>query len=233
MKKLNVVLALMVVAVFALLPLSSQKAYADTVTLTLDPNLGDYTQYSWTNNGTHTELIGPYIAILNGDGFVNESVQVICYDMTLATQIGTAYSGSIEPLSYFTDTTTNTEIMEATYLGNKLINDGGLNASLATRGAISTAIWQIMNATSTSSLSPFPNDPAAQNYINDAIVAVNSGAWTVAEANMYATWVPNAGDIELIQRFDVLPAPEPGSLILLGTGMFGLATFMYRRKRIA
>jgi len=31
---------------------------------------------------------------------------------------------------------------------------------------------------------------------------------------------------------DLLEAPEPGSLILLGTGMLGFATFLRRRKRV-
>src|ERR1039457_4956194 len=155
MKKLNVVLALMVVAVFALLSLGSQKAYADTVvSLTLTGNYSTYTWFSDNNdpnpntaNGSYSESVGPYSAILNGGPYNNTLVQVICYDMNLATQIGTTYQGSIEPLSSFYNPT-YTEIMEATYLDNMLMNDGGQNADLNTRGAISTAIWQIMEPTS-------------------------------------------------------------------------------------
>ena len=229
MKKFNVGLALLFVAVCALLSLNPLKAYADPVTLTLDGNWGDYTEYSWINNGTtHTEPVGPYMAILNGGGYNNESVLVICYDMNASTYVGTTYTGTVEPVTAFIGST-STEIMEATYLGNELLDDGGLNAPLATRGAISTAIWQIMNASSTTEVTPFPSDPAAQSYIADAVVAVGNGTWTVADANLYTTWMPD--DIGSIQRFDApAPTPEPGSLILLGTGMLGLAFFLYRRR---
>lgn len=223
----------MVVAVFALLSFSALKAHADAVTLTLDPNWADYTEYSWVSGvTTYTEPVGPYMATLNGGGYNNVSVLVICYDMNAATTVGTTYSGTIEPVTDFISST-STEIMEATYLGNELLDDGGLNAPLATRGAISTAIWQIMNASSTTGVMTFPDDPAAAPYIAAADTAVTNGTWTVADANLYSTWVPDSDDIDLIQRFEVAPTPEPGSLVLLGTGIFGLATFIYRRKRIA
>jgi hypothetical protein len=223
----------LVTAVFALLTLGSQKAYADSVTLTLDGNWGDYTQYSWVSNGTtYSEPVGPYMAIMNGGGYNNQSVLVICYDMKAATNIGTSYTGSVEPVTDFIDPTTSTDIMEATYLGNELMNDGGLNAPLATKGAISTAIWQIMNASSTTGVTPFPDDPAAQPYIANAIVAVGNGSWTVADADLYTTWMPD--DIGSIQRFDAPePTPEPGSFVLFGTGLLGLAAFWIRRKRFA
>jgi hypothetical protein len=62
MKKLNVVLALMVVAVFALLSLSPLKAYADTVTMTFEypggqSSGGDYVYpYNFSINGSTTTI---------------------------------------------------------------------------------------------------------------------------------------------------------------------------------
>ncbi|HME56804.1 MAG TPA: PEP-CTERM sorting domain-containing protein [Terracidiphilus sp.] len=232
MKKCNVGLILSVVALCALLSFSPGKVYADTVvTLTLDGNWGDYTAYSWTSGGnTYSNVAGPYVAYLNGGGYNNLAVLVMCYDMNSPTDIGTVYLGTVTPLTV--SNPNYQALMETTYLDNELIySDGGLSAPLATRGAISTAIWQIMYPSSTTNNTPFPDDPAAQTYITDAITAVGNGTWTLEDANQYPTWGP---DITTIQRFGGFPpVPEPTSLILLGSGLLGIAGFTYRRRRHA
>jgi len=48
-------------------------------------------------------------------------------------------------------------------------------------GAISLAIWEIMNPTSTTKSTPFPTDPAALPYEADAAAAVADGSWTAAD----------------------------------------------------
>jgi hypothetical protein len=167
------------------------------------------------------------------DGYFNQSVLVICYDMSADTYVGKAYTGSMEPISYFTGVE-KTEIMEATYLVNELNVDGGLNAPLAVRGALSLAIWEIMNPSSTTKSTPFPTDPAALPYEAEAAAAVASGAWTIADANQYQTWVPGPDDIGSIQRFgEYTPTPEPTTFVLTGLGLLGIGVVIGRSKTLS
>ena len=91
MKRLNVVLALMVVAVFALLSLSPLKAYADSVTLTLDtatgPNYGgeDVYPYNFSVNGSIT------------------TIPLMCLSLNNKIDFGESWIASIETISSFTD----------------------------------------------------------------------------------------------------------------------------------
>jgi hypothetical protein len=213
----------------------SLPACADPVVLTLDGNFAapDYAFYSYTDTeGATTDNvpISPYITTLNGGGYSNESVLAICFDYASDTPVGSALSGTVEPLSYFTGDAYN-EVMESTYLINELVEDGGLNAPLATRGALSFAIWELMNPSSTNSLASFPSDPDSLTYEAQAAAAVTSGAWTVADANQYPTWVP---DDSAYQRFGIIDlAPEPSTLVLTGLGFLGLAVAGGRRWVLA
>lgn len=216
----------------------SALAHADGVTITLDPNFGapDYAFYSYTDiyGAQHNSIpVGPYIATLT-DGTQSETVLLFCYDMASDTNVGTVFPGSVEPVTSFSDPA-YTEIMESTYLINDLQLQGGLNAPLATRGAISLAIWQIMNPTSTTEQTPFPDDPAAQPYIAQAAAVVGSGEWSTADADLYPTWSPSN---VYIQRFGEVPegqgpVPEPPTWTLTVLGVFGLALARRRARAFA
>jgi len=206
-------------------------ARADSVTLTLDPHFSspDYAFYTYTDiyGSVHSSVpVGPYIATLNGGGYNNQSVLIFCYDMQADTDVGTNYSGSLVPVSSLS-APTSTEVLESTYLINELMEDGGLNAPLATRGAISLAIWEITNPTSLTSYTPFPTDPAALPYEAQAALAVADNSWTAADADLYPTWMPGAED-GVIQRFGTVNAPEPSTLVLTGLGLFGLIGWKLR-----
>ena len=208
---------------------ASTAAYANsTVYLTLDGNFGspDYAFYSYTDTSnvpSDSIPVGPYITYLNGNGFDNTLAYTFCYDFFSPTNVGTPYAGTLEVRS-------DTATLEATYLVHELDTLGLMNAPLATRGAISLAIWEIMNPSSTTGSALFPSDPAAQPYELAAANAVAGGSWTAADSARYPTWVPNDPSIQRFGTVIMDPAPEPASLALMGFGMIGLGILRRRRK---
>jgi hypothetical protein len=164
--------------------------------------------------------------------FDNTAAFAICYDLNNPTDVQTWYDGTFV---YATDAPGDVIYMEASYLANMLDNYGELNLSITVRGEISMAIWQIMWDTSTDSEKlPFYPDPAAQVYIDQAAEAVALGQWTVSDASLYPTFMP---DNTNSQRFGIIffynppvnDVPEPDSWPLLGTGLLVLAVLLRRR----
>jgi hypothetical protein len=206
-------------------------AHAGTITyLELDGNFSSptYEFYSYTSTTGQAEdniPVDPYITFLTGGSYNDTQVYTFCFDFNAPTTVGELYAGTLETFSDPSD-------LEATYLINELNAAGLTNASPAIRGAISTAIWQIMNPSSTTSLNPFPDDPAAQPWITQAETAVANGWWTATDASAYPIWIPQNSQL---QRFGIVlpgeapvPLPEPRSLIAVGVGI--LALVIWRRR---
>lgn len=203
--------------------------HAASVLFTLDGNFAppDYEFYSFTDtsNQVHNSIpVGPYITRLNGGPFNDMLAYTICYDFNSPTNVGTAYSGTFVSVPD-PSAPTYTADLEATYLVNKLNADGLLTAPLAVRGAISMAIWQIMNTSSNTGLANFPTDPTALPYEVEAATAVTNGAWTAWDASVYPMWVP---DNPAVQRFGTVlagesPVPEPPTSGLIGLAIIGVA----------
>jgi len=203
------------------------------INLELDGNFTSptYEFYSYTSTAGQAEnniAIDPYITYLTGAGYNDTEVYSFCFDFNAPTTVGQLYPGSLE-------TFTDPSDLEATYLMNELNALNTINAPLATRGAISTAIWQIMNASSNTGINPFPDDPAAQAYISQAVTAVDNGWWTAGDSAQYPMWVPENQDLQrygiILLEQDSIPLPEPGSFGLIGWGIFGLAVAARFRRR--
>lgn len=184
-----------------------------------------YTFYSYTATDGSTQSnvpVAPYPATVNQPGvYTNQSAYAVCFDLNNPSNIGTIYTGT---LAYNTDLAT----MESTYLMNQLNLDGMASAATSIKGAISMAIWAIMFPSSTKTDGTyFPADPAAASWEAQAAQAVQSGLWTVADSNLYPTFIPDDTTTQRFGLFLTAPiqvqqlssTPEPGTITLLLAGI--------------
>ncbi len=216
----------------------ASSAFADGITLSGDyPN--GYIWYSFTSTSemtttgtmiqtgstSYTEPVSPYTSTSTIYGHIIAS-QFACEDINNPTDVGTFYSGTFG----VAETTADDEV---SWLADQLAGTTPNNPSTYT-GAISMAIWQIEFLSSNDwDGGPMPIDPAAQIWVTDAENAVADGyqpdsvfftpSDSSAQRFVEISLTAKPGTLQLL-------APEPGSLVLMGTGLLGLALMLRRRQ---
>jgi hypothetical protein len=204
-------------------------AFADGITLNGNLSSPTYISYTFTDQVSGKsvqEWVSPYSATSTINGVTLPS-QFACLDINNGTQVGTYYSGTFG----YAVTTADDEV---SWLADQLAGTTP-NNPLTYTGAISMAIWQLEFPSSTDSEGgTMPIDPAAKIWITDAVNAVDGG---YKPDSVFFT--PNSStsqrfvEISLTKQPGTLGllSPEPGSLVLMGTGFLGLVGLVRRKLR--
>jgi hypothetical protein len=226
-------LSLRAVALILLLLAAAATASADTLML---------------NNGGNYTMGGVYVGPYNFTGTIGGqtvSLHLICDDFKSDVTVGESWTVQISPFpSTYATLGTAAQYQEVAYLAQMMF---GLNPASSgygtTLGELQWAVWNILDpGVGLSGANPDPYGSltaaqisAVQGFVTMAANNAASGNYSnlVVYTPVPGTQQPNPPNVGLPQEYfgDPAPTPEPATMMLIGSGLSGLAFFRRRLSK--
>ncbi len=200
------------------------------------------TRFTFLNGGTVTAF-GYYVGQYNGvEGApVNANVKLNCVDFFHRVAIGDVWQANLTSLGSSTGIGSVTRFnnltayREAAWLTTQYTS----SMNSATVGNIQATIWSLFGGPST----PQPSSNAWLTAAQNSVAANQNGSsyqnfWVVSDVNTRtSTGADNANSIQEFIIYDntfnpnVVPTPEPATMMLVATGLAGFFAVRIRRRK--
>jgi hypothetical protein len=189
------------------------------------------TQFTFLNSGTVTAF-GYYVGPYNGLQGTSSTVLLNCVDFFHHIADGDVWQANLTSLgsSAGIGTVTRFNNLTAYRQAAWLATQFATTTSAATIGDIQATIWNLFSGPTT------PPQPSSNAWLlaSQAYVSANQNGssyqdfWVVTDVNAFN---PDGTDNVNSRQEFIIVTPEPASMMLLATGLAGIAAGRFRRRR--